>query len=280
MKKKTLYVCPDCGWSLETEARRIRCGKCGSLNLERKLPDGRLIKADADETDPRNARLIHTSKDGRTWVQKLSDGKLCSTYESLKAHVYEEGGRLADRADLDELDQLAVEMQARKIRVVLQTMTISDVDLKPQVQTNYEDLKREVARVLDEETKLAPYQVKDLMVALDTAFKQHGVDWKLDELGKPYGHSILKPQVPIANLFLVTYTNNRLLNDNDQPTLQGILLRARDITDAHEWAKEWEKQTVNMDADVELQKVSAIHSLEELLQHPEILVQTEALNRR
>ena len=46
MVKKTLYVCPDCGWRLETVAHRIRCGDCGSLNLERQLPDGRLIKAD------------------------------------------------------------------------------------------------------------------------------------------------------------------------------------------------------------------------------------------
>ena len=59
MVKKTLYVCPDCGWRLETVAHRIRCGDCGSLNLERQLPDGRLIKADADETNPANAHLIH-----------------------------------------------------------------------------------------------------------------------------------------------------------------------------------------------------------------------------
>jgi len=57
--ERTFYHCLFCGWELETAARRIRCGKCGSLNLERRLPDGRLIKADADEKAPGNARLIH-----------------------------------------------------------------------------------------------------------------------------------------------------------------------------------------------------------------------------
>ena len=56
----TDYFCPDCGWVLTTNAYRIRCGRCGSLNLERKLPDGRYIKADADENAPENARLIHS----------------------------------------------------------------------------------------------------------------------------------------------------------------------------------------------------------------------------
>jgi DNA-directed RNA polymerase subunit RPC12/RpoP len=55
------YVCPDCGWKLKTRAYRIKCGNCGSLNLERLLPDGRLIKADADETAPENAKLIHSA---------------------------------------------------------------------------------------------------------------------------------------------------------------------------------------------------------------------------
>ena len=50
------YICPDCGWNLRTRAHRIRCGNCGSLNLERQLPDGRLIKADADEYNPDNAK--------------------------------------------------------------------------------------------------------------------------------------------------------------------------------------------------------------------------------
>lgn len=57
--QKTLYVCPDCGWRLETAALRVRCGDCGSLNLERVLPDGRLIKADADENAPENEHLKH-----------------------------------------------------------------------------------------------------------------------------------------------------------------------------------------------------------------------------
>ena len=56
---KQKYVCPDCGWRLETRAHRIRCGGCGSLNLERELTDGRYIKADADETAPENEHLIH-----------------------------------------------------------------------------------------------------------------------------------------------------------------------------------------------------------------------------
>lgn len=57
MKQK--YVCPDCGWTMETRAYRIRCDGCGSLNLERELSDRRLIKADADEAAPENAHLIH-----------------------------------------------------------------------------------------------------------------------------------------------------------------------------------------------------------------------------
>jgi predicted RNA-binding Zn-ribbon protein involved in translation (DUF1610 family) len=52
---ETTYECPDCGWTITTRQRRVRCGNCKSLNLERKLPDGRLIKADADENDPQNA---------------------------------------------------------------------------------------------------------------------------------------------------------------------------------------------------------------------------------
>ena len=60
--RKTKYVCPDCGWTKETNASRVRCGKCKSLNLERELPDGRLIKADADENVPGNAHLIHKPK--------------------------------------------------------------------------------------------------------------------------------------------------------------------------------------------------------------------------
>ena len=66
---KQKYVCPDCGWTLETRAHHIRCGGCGSLNLERELSDGRYIKADADETAPENAHLIHarsTDLDGGT----------------------------------------------------------------------------------------------------------------------------------------------------------------------------------------------------------------------
>jgi DNA-directed RNA polymerase subunit RPC12/RpoP len=45
-KKLEKYVCPDCGWRLETATYRIRCGNCGSLNLERQLPNGQMIKAD------------------------------------------------------------------------------------------------------------------------------------------------------------------------------------------------------------------------------------------
>lgn len=54
----TKYKCPDCGWtkvegskyslhsSRIARRRRIRCGGCGSLNLERQLPDGTWWKAD------------------------------------------------------------------------------------------------------------------------------------------------------------------------------------------------------------------------------------------
>ncbi len=43
----TNYKCPDCGWTITTRASRLRCSGCGSLNLERQLPDGRWWKADA-----------------------------------------------------------------------------------------------------------------------------------------------------------------------------------------------------------------------------------------
>jgi len=66
MPKKELYVCPDCGWAGSAKelasrsvTRGLECGRCNSLNVERMLPDGRLIKANADENDPRNAHLIH-----------------------------------------------------------------------------------------------------------------------------------------------------------------------------------------------------------------------------
>jgi len=48
-KAKTHYRCPDCGHEQTTAARRVRCSHCGSLNLERELPNGRYIKADMSE---------------------------------------------------------------------------------------------------------------------------------------------------------------------------------------------------------------------------------------
>ena len=266
MGKKTLYVCPDCGWTLETEAHKIRCGKCRSLNLERKLLSGHLIKADADETDPSNARLIH--EDRRTWVQKLSDEELHEKYRTLKLHI-EEDGRLADRMDLDELDMLEAEIGSRNRGKQIASLGHPQV----QAKSSYEELKQEIALVLDKEY-LTPYRVNELMRMLDIALRQHGVDWKLNET-QP-----LKPQVQMPPLFLMIYANNHCLNDDDQPTLQGMLIKARDINDAHQWAKEWEKQAVNMDMDVELQSVTTIRNIEDIMKHPEILVQTEALNRK
>jgi len=55
--EKTKYECPDCGWTKETEAQPVRCGNCGSLNLERQMQDGRWIKADAADSE---TRLIRT----------------------------------------------------------------------------------------------------------------------------------------------------------------------------------------------------------------------------
>ena len=44
----------------------------------------------------------------------------------------------------------------------------------------YENLKLDVRNAIEEETKLAPYQVRDLMSALDKVFKKHEVDGKLE----------------------------------------------------------------------------------------------------
>jgi ribosomal protein L40E len=38
--KMPTYVCSDCGWRSKTKAYRIRCARCGSLNLRRKLSSG------------------------------------------------------------------------------------------------------------------------------------------------------------------------------------------------------------------------------------------------
>jgi DNA-directed RNA polymerase subunit RPC12/RpoP len=79
---KQKYVCPDCGWILKTKANRTRCGGCGSLNLERVLPDGRLIKADADENAAENAHLIRTrssdlnAHSSEMTLEAISDAKL------------------------------------------------------------------------------------------------------------------------------------------------------------------------------------------------------------
>lgn len=47
--------------------------------------------------------------------------------------------------------------------------------------SNYDVFKVAVRLAIEEETKLAPYQVKDLMKALDKVFKIHGVDRKLEQ---------------------------------------------------------------------------------------------------
>lgn len=65
-----LYYCPDCGHVSEGKAGRIRCSKCGSLNLERQIADGRLIKADADEFAPGNKHLIHDAPGTKTKPSK------------------------------------------------------------------------------------------------------------------------------------------------------------------------------------------------------------------
>ena len=46
---KTKYRCPDCGHEQATNASRIRCSHCKSLNLLRELPHGKYIKADMSE---------------------------------------------------------------------------------------------------------------------------------------------------------------------------------------------------------------------------------------
>jgi hypothetical protein len=66
------YVCPDCSWTVKSRARRIRCSHCGSLNLERKLEDGRLIKADADENTPEGQKLIHKDGEPTFWQKEGS----------------------------------------------------------------------------------------------------------------------------------------------------------------------------------------------------------------
>lgn len=68
--EKDLYYCPDCGHVSEGKAGRIRCSKCGSLNLERQIADGRLIKADADEFAPGNKHLIHDAPGAKTKPSK------------------------------------------------------------------------------------------------------------------------------------------------------------------------------------------------------------------
>lgn len=47
--------------------------------------------------------------------------------------------------------------------------------------SNYRVFKLDVGLVIEEETKLAPYQVKDLVKALDKTFKRYGVDRKLEQ---------------------------------------------------------------------------------------------------
>ena len=51
-KPKTQYRCPDCGWEKKTRMNRVRCSGCGSLNLERELESGKMLKADMAEVQP------------------------------------------------------------------------------------------------------------------------------------------------------------------------------------------------------------------------------------
>jgi hypothetical protein len=61
-KRKEHYWCPDCDYEFTTRAYRIRCPKCYSLNLERRIEvgpyAGQYIKADA-AIGSFNKRLIH-----------------------------------------------------------------------------------------------------------------------------------------------------------------------------------------------------------------------------
>lgn len=59
MSQITFYCCPDCSFEYASTYSKVKCPKCGSLNLERYLGDRRWIKADAADVSA-NARLVHS----------------------------------------------------------------------------------------------------------------------------------------------------------------------------------------------------------------------------